>query len=223
MTKNNKIVLIASIAILIAITITAYVAVKNSKKEIAAQESGCKISLQTKNEQCVKDLRNAIISSLASSTIAVPLPSEEGKYMQAQLNNQYMQNLIGEWNIEDYRGSVAVMTDKLELFSKNIALVPIAVNEGGSGEFVSLAAFNIENNKLVGVVAATPLGDRIDFDKVESLGEGSKYPEIGTISVRYLAHGEEQAMAETPNQPQTLIVKLLVGEEGKLKFSEPIR
>lgn len=221
MTKNTKIILIMAV-VAIAAGVVTY-SVKKNTKALSNKEAECNISLYTQDEPCVKEYREKIKAGLMGTTFTVQLSYEEPTFVQATLNEKNEEYIIGEFNNKDIRGDLVVNSDKLALFSKDIALMPIIVSEGGTGNYQSIAAFNIVDGKLKGIEALSPLGDRIDFDKIEQIGKGDKYPELGTISVRYLTHGEEQAMADKPNQPETLIVKLLIGDGGKLKFGEPIR
>ena len=94
--------------------------------------------------------------------------------------------------------------------------VPIVVNFAGSGEFYYLAVLETtDNGSSTKHILSLPIGDRIKIKDVKNDGT--------LVSVTYLEHAREQAMAEMPVIETTAIYDLVNGkivQEGRKPWLE---
>lgn len=130
---------------------------------------------------------DAAESPLAGVTFLVPGESEIRIALdEVSPVNDYP---MGSYEVGASRGTLVAL-DEFLTETENGAVVPVAHNMGGSGEFLYLAVFE---TTAAGFTQVTnlPIGDRVDIDAVEASGNA--------VTVTYFAHGPTQAMAEAPN------------------------
>lgn len=112
------------------------------------------------------------------------------------------------------RGSLVALDDFTTENINGLRAVPIAMNHGGSGDFMYLAIMTDDGTNLQHATSV-PLGDRIKIKSVRN--EGS------IVSVNYLVHDRGQAMAELPTVDTTAIIDIAtvqVVQAGRVPQSE---
>jgi hypothetical protein len=99
-----------------------------------------------------------------------------------------------EYNDGVQRGTVTVMPAYvMEIDGGNLAAV-MAFNSGGSGEFMYLMAMEYSEANYSSA-ASVSLGDRIDMKEMSVEGN--------VVTVRFMQHGADQAMAEESTEEVT--------------------
>lgn len=98
------------------------------------------------------------------------------------------------------QGTLVVLDEFVSSYENNIRAVPIAVNEGGSGEFFYLAVLEGDDMRHA---TSLPLGDRIKITSVMRAGD--------QVTVNYNIHDRNQAMAEAPSVSTTAIIDIATG------------
>lgn len=100
------------------------------------------------------------------------------------------------------RGTVVVIEDK-EVETDFRIYVPIAVNRGGSGEFIYIALFSKTPNGLQHV-SSYPIGDRVDIDEITVVSDDQ-------IVVSYKGHSGDQALYEDPTEDREVVIDIAQG------------
>lgn len=118
--------------------------------------------------------------------------------------------VIGEFNTGEERGSVSYdmfqtnMLNFLEPADNMVFVAPYAVSNQGSGTFHYLGLFELlESEQRVKQLDSLFIGDRIEKTTVEI---DTPFDVTSSVLVKYMSHGENQAMAEAPNKPAVLTV-----------------
>ncbi|EOX3944788.1 MULTISPECIES: hypothetical protein [Vibrio] len=105
--------------------------------------------------------------------------------------------LIGDYDAGATKGQVLVPTASIsqrEIEGVSWVVAPMIVTTQGSGSFnyVGLFKFDPLPSRVV-LLDSIFVGDRVKFTQLE-------WKSDTTITLSYLAHGDDQAMADTPNQ-----------------------
>nr|WP_114766869.1 hypothetical protein [Vibrio rhodolitus] len=118
------------------------------------------------------------------------------------------QSVSGAYDDGVERGLVNVSTQWLTTIEPNSYLSVMTVSNQGSGIFSYLATFryDVQRKRMV-LIDTLLIGDRIAID-------GLTYHER-QVDLSYRQHSENQAMAESPNQPQSMHTRI----DSNLTFS----
>ncbi|PFG58403.1 hypothetical protein ATG66_0953 [Vibrio sp. ES.051] len=141
------------------------------------------------------------ISSRNPWTLQVPEQGAVTFLEEWDKDNGY---LIGQYDAGATQGQVIVPTAFIaqrEISDIHWITAPMIVSTQGSGAFyyVGLFKFDPVPSRVV-LVDSIFVGDRIKLNQLA-------WRDDVTITFSYLAHGEEQAMAEVPNQLKSAILK----------------
>jgi len=111
-------------------------------------------------------------------------------------------------------GTLVAFDDFLTAGVNNRRAVPIAVNEGGSGDFYYLAILEGDD---MNHATSLPLGDRIRLESISQTGN--------QVTVTYLVHDRGQAMAELPSVSTTAIFDITapsILQAGRVPMDEEV-
>ncbi|MFN1533867.1 hypothetical protein [Vibrio jasicida] len=154
--------------------------------------------VQTQSNPIVEEVLG--IQSRNPWTVQVP---EQGAVTFLQEWDKEHGYLKGDYDAGATKGSVLVPTDfiaKREIGKATWVAAPVIVTTQGSGAFYYLGLFKFDPvPSRVVLINSVFVGDRIQMSKLE-------WKDDKHISLSYLEHGEDQAMAE---QPEQLISKTL--------------
>ena len=101
---------------------------------------------------------------------------------------------VGSFHVEDtgLQGAVAAIDTLRTPLHSDAILMPFAVNYGGSGTFVYLGLFEATEAGYMHI-ESLGIGDRIEIEDIAVNGQD--------VTIDYLAHGPQQALAEEPTMP----------------------
>lgn len=132
--------------------------------------------------------------NLSDFDIKVPESNISFKLIQAPSSSVYS-NVYTDSANPNMKGSVSIDSDDIVEISPELALVPLSLDSGGTGNFTYVALLDIKNNKHV---SSLFVGDRISIEKIEIVNQLAK--------INYKTRTESQSYADMPTVPAQMIV-----------------
>lgn len=155
-------------------------------------------------------------ATLQGKTLSVPDMPEVTTTLDFVAATARRDNPMGRFTSSDgvVSGTLVAYDDFLTEGNNNRRAVPIAVNQGGSGEFYYLAILEGDDMRHA---TSLPIGDRIRLDSITQTGN--------QVTVNYFVHDRGQALAEAPTVNTTAIFDIGAGtvvQAGRNPLNEEV-